>query len=438
MTHSKPWVQVTLQGPEDGGDFGPLTPGTCTSDIQEAIDCAHAHCRDVYIWGGRGGLHQGQGLPGNIYALDEPLQIPWSQDFHLDGGNAIFAYRSERGHAIHIDSQMNCRYKFGLITSAAPNPVVCLRPETPGPDDFSVITASFFDFSAVCSAHPEGTSILLDARSGPIVNSLLRAEEFNARGTGLHLSDAGGEGHFISNNQIQILYGNQYHAGDTCTGLRLGDPGTSKILHNRIDLSLHAPRSAYFDAESKEYATVDGFVPGHAVGAQIFAQRNALKLAFYGPRAPGHDIVFESEARDNTIDALNLPNGVTNNATLPTNRIAPNWPVGFAVPTPDVPPSNNWAVNDTSYAVEVFIVDPGEVAQWELADAGSIPQDHPRNLSLVDNLRHAPPAPAPPRAPEVLRLESGLNTGQTFSLAPGDRVRFTYTRPPIWRWKALP
>ena len=79
MSHSKPWVQVTLQGPEDGGDFGPLTPGTRTSGLQEAIDCAHAQGRDVYIWGGRGGLHRGEGLPGNIYALDEPLRIPWSR-----------------------------------------------------------------------------------------------------------------------------------------------------------------------------------------------------------------------------------------------------------------------------------------------------------------------------------------------------------------------
>ena len=438
MSHSKPWVQVTLQGPEDGGDFGPLTPGTRTSGLQEAIDCAHAQCRDLYIWGGRGGLHQGQGLSGNIYAFDEPLRIPWSQDFRLDGGNAVFAFRGERGSAICIDSQMNCRYKFGLISSAAPDPVVALRPETPGPDDFSVITASFFDFSAVCSSHPQGTSILLDTSAGPIVNSLVRAEEFNARGTGLHLSDAGGQGHLIANNRIQIPYGNQYHGSDICTGLRLGESGTRKILHNRIELSLHAPRGAHFDTASKAYAAIDGFVPKRAIGAHIFAQRNSLDLSFYGPRAPGHDIVFASEARDNTVRALNLPNGITNNAAIPSNRVEPGWPVGLAVPTPPVPPTETWAINDTSYAVEVFIIDPGEVVRWQLADTGSTPQNDPHNLSLVDNLRGPAPPTPPPRAPESMTIESELNAGQTFALAPGEKVRFSYARAPVWRWKALP
>ena len=32
------YVVVTPQGPEDGGDFGPLTPGTKTAGIQEALN----------------------------------------------------------------------------------------------------------------------------------------------------------------------------------------------------------------------------------------------------------------------------------------------------------------------------------------------------------------------------------------------------------------
>ena len=438
MPATRPQIQVTLQGPADGGDFGPLTPDTRTAGLQEAIDCAHDQGRDVYIWGGRGGLHRGEGLPGNIYALDEPLRIPWSQDFRLDGGNAVFAYRGERGHAVHIDSQMNCRYKFGLISSAAPEAAVCFGPATAGPDDFSVITASCFDFSAVCSSHPQGTSILLDSRAGLIVNNLIRAEEFNARGTGLHLSDGGGQGHLIANNRVLIPYGNQYHGGDDCTGLQLGDPGSAQIVHNRIELSLHAPRSAYFDEEAGAYATVAGFAPDRAIGARIHAQRNLLDLAFYGRRAPDHDIVFAADARDNTVRAANLPNGVTNAATVPSNRIAPAWPVGLAVPTPPVPPPETWAVNDTSYAVEVFVTDPGQVSRWALADCGSTAQDHPHNLSLVDNLRGTPPDPAPPRPPQTLAFDTGLHSGQTFALAPGDRVRFSYARAPAWRWKALP
>ena len=116
----KPYVSVTLEGPDDGGDFGRNTPGTRTGGIQEALDYAHAHSRDVWIWGGRGGVHDGVGSSHNIYTLEETLRVPWSQDFRLDGGNYLLSYTGESGHAIHFDSQMNCRYKFGLVSSRLP------------------------------------------------------------------------------------------------------------------------------------------------------------------------------------------------------------------------------------------------------------------------------------------------------------------------------
>ena len=94
----KPYVTVTLQGPDDGGDFGPHTPGTKTSRLQEAVHFAHEQCRDLHIWGGRGGLHDGEGLPHNVYYLDEPLYIPWSQDFTLGGGNYAVSYTHLRAH----------------------------------------------------------------------------------------------------------------------------------------------------------------------------------------------------------------------------------------------------------------------------------------------------------------------------------------------------
>ena len=188
----KPYVSVTLEGPDDGGDFGRNTPGTRTGGIQEALDYAHAHSRDVWIWGGRGGVHDGVGSPHNIYTLEETLRVPWSQDFRLDGGNYLLAYTGESGHAIHFDSQMNCRYKFGLVSSGSPDAVVAIRPENPGPDDFTCVTASVFDFACAVSSHPRGTGILLDSSHGPIVNSKLFAEETNTRGTGLHLSDGNG------------------------------------------------------------------------------------------------------------------------------------------------------------------------------------------------------------------------------------------------------
>ena len=38
MLRVRPQIQVTLQGPADGGDFDPLTPDTRTSGLQEAIE----------------------------------------------------------------------------------------------------------------------------------------------------------------------------------------------------------------------------------------------------------------------------------------------------------------------------------------------------------------------------------------------------------------
>ncbi|MEZ6047564.1 MAG: hypothetical protein R3C11_18680 [Planctomycetaceae bacterium] len=46
------FIVVTPQGPNDGGDFGPHTPGTKTSGLQEAFDLAKRTTQDVYIAGG--------------------------------------------------------------------------------------------------------------------------------------------------------------------------------------------------------------------------------------------------------------------------------------------------------------------------------------------------------------------------------------------------
>jgi hypothetical protein len=420
----KPYVFVTLGGPDDGGDFGPRTPGTRTSGLQEAIDYAHANFRDVYIFGGRGGLHHGQGAPDNVYTLDQTLRIPWSQDFRLDGGNYVLAYPKGDGAAVHIDSQMNCRYKLGLIASNSKDPAVWIRPETPGPDDFTVITASVFDFSAVCSGHPQGTAIRVDSTKGPIINCKIFAEEFNSPGIGVHLTDARGAGHSIANNHIQVMFGNQGHSQGHCAGLRLGDPGSRHILHNRVEMSLHAPQGAHFDETKKKYVVRDGLLPQDAIGADVFAQGNFLSLAFYGKRPPGEDIVFEPESRDNTVFAFSLPNGITNKATIPNNKIIPNWPVGFGIATPAVPATGEFAVNSHPYTVQVIILDAGEVSQWTLADPG------PASPAVAGK-------PGPAGRSESQTISGGLTPGQTILLAPGDRVRFTYAKAPAWRWKAV-
>lgn len=405
--HSKPFVFVTPQGPDDGGDFGPQTPGTMTSGIQEALDYAHEHCRDVYIFGGRGGMHGGEFIDKNVYRLQETLRVPWSQDFRLDGGNYLLAYEKDTGDAVTIDSQMNCRYKFGIIGCRSVDGVaVRIRPHTKGPDDFSVIIASVFDFSAVCS---KTTSIVIDPSEGSIVNNKFFAEETNSVHGGLYIKDSG-EGMAFLNNSVHILFTNQEDGTEQATGMRIGDPGSSRIQNNWFESVLHAPRGVYFDEKTRSYRAPDNFTPSEeAIGLDLYAQNNRFRLAFALRRAPGKDIVFREESRDNLVHAFNLPHGFTNLAKLPTNKVTMNRAAGFEIQTPDFPQQGTFCVNRTCFQVQVFITDPGELTGWTLEDAGGASQS----------------------------LAGGFFAGQSFLLDPGDKVRADYTRRPQWKWKAM-
>jgi hypothetical protein len=405
-TYPKPSVNVTLHGPDDGGDFGPHTPGTRTSGIQEALDYAHANCRDVYIHGGRGGVHDGVGTSANVYTLDETLRVPWSQDFTLGGGNYLLHYRPATGDAVVIDSQMNCRYKFGLIVTEADGAAVRIKPATPGPDDFVVVTASAFDFSALVARN---YGLVLDSSEGSIMQSRIVAEETNTRGTGIYLTGSqSAKG--INGNTIHIPYNQQYHASRACTNLRVGDPGCTHITHNRLEMSLHAPRGVYFDEVVRRYISPPGFVPpADAIGAQIFGQDNLLTLTFHGQRSPGSDLVFESGSRDNTVFLYNLPNGITNRAEAATNRVMANWAVGFGVKTPAPAASGELLVNRTSFSVDVYIVTAGQVSEWTIVDSRGAEQS----------------------------IAAGLLVGQVLRLDPGEGIRLIYTDAPTWRWKAL-
>jgi len=57
------YIVVTPNGPADGGDFGPGTPGAKTSGLQEAFNRAHEEVRDVYIVGGGNNARLQKGQP---------------------------------------------------------------------------------------------------------------------------------------------------------------------------------------------------------------------------------------------------------------------------------------------------------------------------------------------------------------------------------------
>ena len=290
------YVVVSPQGPTDGGNFGPNTPGTRTSGLQEAINHAREIQRDVYIVGG--GAKEAFKNPV-VYTLTETLRIPWMQDFRLEGGQAVIQNNSP-GDAIVFDSQMSCWFKFGLIVSASPGTVVRLRPETTGPDNFKVITACKFEFGAIVGAgnvfpgegaRGKGVGLFLDAEHGPVDGNEILVSEVVACDTGIQLSES------ATNNWIRCPF---LHLCNT--HLIVGAEGGHRARLNRIE------------------AFIDGGGLAQSTGAILHGQNNLLTLSF-GANSPNKNLILGPAAADNYITALNLPNGHTSTATA-KNRLS--------------------------------------------------------------------------------------------------------------------
>ncbi len=387
-------IAVTPNGPEDGGDFGPKTPGTKTSGLQEAFDAAKAHRKDLYIAGGS--WTAGKNDPV-VFVLHETLRIPWMQDFRCDSGHCVIHYAKKTGDAVVFDSQMSCYYRFGLIVSESDGATVRLKPTTAGPDRFKVITSSEFHFNGIVGgggAWPGGeaykneldkrrkwigTGVAIDASEGSIDGNKISIVEIVGCDRGLHLIGP------VTHNSIDAplihLCG---------THLQLGDAKDPRVMDNVIITYVHSQG-------------IEG-----AVGARIYGEHNLLTLTA-GQMSPGGDVVFEATAKNNLIAALRLPNGITNRAKQPTNRIITAAPVGYSIPTPQVPPSGREIVNRHPHPIEVRIVAPGKVSEWMETDA-------------LGNAR---------------TFRGGFSAGQSFTLDPGDTVRFTYEEAPAWVWKGL-
>lgn len=385
------YVIVTPNGPDDGGDFGPRTPGTKTCGIQEALDYAlHSpkpqktlppdrwSRKHVYICKG-------------WYYMEETLTIPWmGEQFRLEGLDSHIGYLGAKGNAIVIDSQMNCHIKIGYVV--APNlkegNVVLCKPQTP----FSyaprgVMSNSIFEFYAIVgggSVAPDQNrttqckGLVLDSSSGPIICNKFIINEINACDTSMYIRNAEGGG--IQHNHIELFFGNICN-----TTLRMGDPGCRGIVENILRMNCNGK-----------------------VGAQIFAQKNLLTLTGLVTE-PQKSIIFEADARDNIVYALNMYKGITNNADTPTNRIITTEPVGFSVPTPPVAPSGTPLVNRQPFSIDARILTPGAVSAWTQTDARG----------------------------QALSIDGSLIPGQSIILDPGDAITFNYKEPPTWKWKAL-
>ncbi len=384
------YVIVSPEGPKGGGDFGPNTPDTKTSGIQEAFDFAKANRKDVYI---AGGTMPDKFKNGVVYHIQETIRIPWFQDFRLDGGEYVINLDKNTGDAIVIDSQMSCRFKFGLIVAPTDGAVVRIKPETKGPDDFIVTTASTFEFNAIVGGGsvfddgkkaPLGTGLVLDATHGPIVYNKFYATEMIACDVGLQLT-CGSEGKgAVAMNRFEIPF---LHLCKT--HMQIGDD-KAHVAGNIFDV------------------VVDGGGVPEAIGMRLFGKDNVFTLRLVNI-PEGNGIIFEGPAERNKINMVYPASGYTNNAVKPTNVIIPQVSAGFGIETPAMPASGEPLVNRTPFSVEVMVTSPGAVSSWTLTDVNGVSQ----------------------------AFEGTWSAGQSIALAPGETISVNYSEAPAWRWKAI-
>jgi len=298
-------IIVSPNGPEDGGDFGPKTPGTRTSGLQEALDAAKAQAKDVYLAGGSWTADKTTPV---VYNLNTTLHIPWMQNFRLDSGHCVINYTPKTGDAVVFDSQMSCAYRFGLIVSNSDGAVVRMKPTTAGPDRFKVITSTEFVFNALVGgggAWPGGdaynskldqtrpwvgTGLWLDGSEGSIDANKITVLETVGCATGLLLT--GG----VTRNTIEET--NIHLSRDH---IRLGSPDDAKPCDNRIE--------AFMDCQ--------GIDPSS--GARVYSSRNMLTLSAR-PFPTSPQLIFEKNATDN-VAIIHSPGTIRDLSPKQTNRV---------------------------------------------------------------------------------------------------------------------
>lgn len=390
----RPFLVVGPKGPGDGSDFGPGTPGTKTSGLQEAFDAAKAQAKDLYIAGGSWTARQTEPI---VYFMSETLHIPWMQDFRLDGGHYVIQYTPKTGDAITIDSQMSCAYRIGLVASNSNGAVIRMAPTSAGPDGFKVITSSEFTINAVVGgggAWPGGkdgdnkldpnhdwlgVGLWLDGSAGSIDANKITVLETVGCQTGLLLRGA------VTRNTIEEI--NIHLCREH---LIVGDMSDPRASDNRIE--------AFVDSQG-----IEG-----SVGARLFGRNNMLTLSA-SRMAPHAGLILEESAEGNLVMAHQLPDGFTNRARSSSNRIVTTGETPILVTTPAVPAAGETALNTHPFPVEVRFRSSGTVKRWFEVDRDGKAEEY----------------------------DGPITSGQSVILNPGEGIKLDYTEPPHWRWKGI-
>jgi hypothetical protein len=379
------FVIVSADGPDDGGDFGPKTPGTTTAGIGEALQYLEKANTDQHR---SLNLH----IASGHYSTSNTIHVPWlGERLQIDAREAWIDYTPTHGDALVIDSQMNGRLRFGYISGMqlVDGWIVKVKPVHPGPSaplpkerQSSVIVSTLIEFNAIVAKEyfkdgvaQRGNGILLDASVGPILWSTVDISEINTCGVGAQLT---GNCHY---NTIDLWFN---HGCD---------------IHLQIDEGV---------AQNRIYSAINSEKVPESIGALIAGERNTLSLAMTQV-AKGKSVIFEKPAQFNVVNLNDSRYGFTNNFPLGANRIVANDEL--FIETPQVPHSETPLVNPIPANVEVLILDPGDVRGWSLQAPNGTEQ----------------------------KINAGLRAGQQLQLQPGESISLRYRHhPPKWHWRASP
>jgi hypothetical protein len=224
----------------------------------------------------------------------------------------------------------------------------------------------------------KGTGLLMDGSVGGIGGNKIFIYEINACEKGVVMTQG------CNGNNIEVTWSHL-----TTLGMQVGSAEAPGVSGNRI---------------------TGGFscsLPG-GIGLQVFGQNNYFFVQLEA-HDPNKNIILEPPARDNYFFAVTLPNGITNNASVPTNRLVLTHPVGYNVETPAIPKSGEEIVNRNPHTIEISVLTPGKVSAWTETDANG--KSH--------------------------EFKAGLAVGRRFIMDPGDKLKLSYSDAPTWVWKAL-
>ena len=317
----QPVVTLTWDGT---GDFGPHTPNTRTSGWQEALAAAAAAGRDVYVQGGSD-LATREDNGKAVYFVDETVRIPPSQDFRIDGGVFVVAWRGTNSSAdvLVVDSCMNCYLELGTVVTSPgqTGAAVALRPTRPVPmDGFPCITECRISMvNAPASSTPfqakvnTGVGLLFDTTAAAITSNHIHFGSILNFETNILANTTHGQpvasntitiDHLHTNafNSTLAILGPVFEQNWCCFGGVSVDQGANGVVgvvlggrHNVVQLAPGAPT---------------GFLPAKMVVLSGTADGNTLQLLASGA------------------DASSL---VTDAAALPTNRL--EWDGAPPAPT---------------------------------------------------------------------------------------------------------